>query len=75
MSEVARHAGVGIGTVSRVINDQPNVSAAMRQRVRESIEAVGYHVPRRRRTGQAGRAAYVGVLTVFFDEPSVYERC
>ncbi|MFN5650599.1 MAG: LacI family DNA-binding transcriptional regulator, partial [Actinomycetes bacterium] len=50
MSEVARHAGVGIGTVSRVITDQPNVSAAMRQRVRESIEAVGYHVPRRRRT-------------------------
>lgn len=75
MSEVARHAGVGIGTVSRVINDQPNVSAAMRQRVRESIEAVGYHVPRRRRPGGAGRAAYVGVLTVFFDEPSVYERC
>lgn len=75
MSEVARHAGVGIGTVSRVINDQPNVSAAMRQRVRESIEAVGYHMPRRRRPGGAGRPAYVGVLTVFFDEPSVYERC
>ena len=75
LSEVARHAGVGIGTVSRVINDQPNVSAAMRLRVRESIEAVGYRVPRRRSNGRSDRAAYIGVLTVFFNEPSVYERC
>ena len=75
MSEVARHAGVGIGTVSRVINDQPNVSEAMRRRVRESMDAVGYRAPRRRRAERSARAAYVGVLTVFFNEPSVYERC
>ena len=75
MSEVARHAGVGIGTVSRVINDQPNVSAAMRQRVRLSMDAVGYRMPKGRTGARAGRASYVGVLTVFFNEPSVYERC
>lgn len=75
LAAVAKHAGVGIGTVSRVVNDQPNVSPAMRKRVRESIDAVGYQMPRRRRQGASSRPAYVGVLTVFFDEPSVYERC
>jgi len=75
LSEVARHAGVGIGTVSRVINNQPNVSEGMRARVMESIAAVGYKMPRRRRPDPSTRASYIGVLTVFFDEPSVYERC
>ena len=75
LSAVAKHAGVGIGTVSRVINDQPNVSTEMRARVMESIAAVGYRMPRRRKPDPSTRAAYIGVLTVFFDEPSVYERC
>jgi DNA-binding LacI/PurR family transcriptional regulator len=75
LSAVAKHAGVGIGTVSRVINDQPNVSTEMRARVMESIAAVGYQMPRRRKPDPSTRAAYIGVLTVFFDEPSVYERC
>lgn len=75
LSAVAKHAGVGIGTVSRVINDQPNVSIEMRARVMESIAAVGYQMPRRRKPDPSTRAAYIGVLTVFFDEPSVYERC
>ena len=75
LSTVAKHAGVGIGTVSRVINDQPNVSTEMRARVMASITAVGYQMPRRRKPDPSTRAAYIGVLTVFFDEPSVYERC
>ena len=74
LAAVAKHAGVGIGTASRVINDQPNVSPEMRQRVLEAIEAVGYTPARKRRPDPAIRAAYIGVLTVFFDEPSVYER-
>ena len=74
LAAVAKHAGVGIGTASRVINDQPNVSPEMRRRVLESMEAVGYSPARKRRPDPSVRAAYIGVLTVFFDEPSVYER-
>lgn len=74
LAAVAKHAGVGIGTVSRVVNDQPNVSTEMRTRVMVSIAAVGYQMPRRRKPDPSTRAAYIGVLTVFFDEPSVYER-
>jgi DNA-binding LacI/PurR family transcriptional regulator len=42
ISDVARAAGVGIGTVSRVINRSPLVSKATRQRVQAAIERLGY---------------------------------
>src|SRR4051812_12248659 len=42
ISDVARAAGVGIGTVSRVINNSPLVSSATRDRVLLAIERLGY---------------------------------
>ena len=74
LADVAAHAGVGIGTVSRVLNDSPNVSAAMRDRVLESVRHVGYEPTRRKRPEQGDRPGYVGVLVTFFDEPSAYQR-
>lgn len=74
MSAVAAHARVGIGTVSRVVNDSPNVSPDTRQRVEAAMAAVGY-TPRRRRHGAIpGRASFIGVIATFFEEPSVYCR-
>ncbi len=40
--EVANRAGVAIGTVSRVINGHPSVSADRRQRVLDAIAELGY---------------------------------
>ncbi len=40
--EIARLAGVSVGTVSRVINNRPGVSPARLERVREAIAATGY---------------------------------
>ena len=41
LDEVAKYAGVSRSTVSRVINDHPNVSAATRARVEAAIEKCG----------------------------------
>ena len=40
--DVARHAKVGVGTVSRVLNDSPLVSDEARVRVRKTIDELGY---------------------------------
>ncbi len=42
--DVARRAGVAISSVSRVLNGNPNVTPALRQRVLEAVEALGYQV-------------------------------
>lgn len=42
MKEVAEGAGVALSSVSRVLNDHPDVSDEMRQRVLDSIAKLGY---------------------------------
>src|SRR6266852_5564913 len=40
--DVARVAGVGVGTISRVLNSSPQVSGEMRARVLEAIRRLGF---------------------------------
>ncbi len=42
MIDVARHAGVSIKTVSRVLNNEPHVQDALREKVRHSVSELGY---------------------------------
>ena len=42
IKHVAADAGVSLQTVSRVINDEPNVRPAMKERVQASIDKLGY---------------------------------
>ena len=42
IKDVAKHAGVGVGTVSRVINNEKAVGAKTRKKVLEAIDALGY---------------------------------
>ena len=42
ITDVARRAGVSTGTVSRVLADHPQISAATKQRIREICEEMGY---------------------------------
>ena len=42
ISDVAARAGVGAGTVSRVLNGSPRVSEATRTRVLATIHELGY---------------------------------
>ncbi|RVX42829.1 LacI family transcriptional regulator [Nonomuraea polychroma] len=52
MADVARHAGVSLKTVSRVVNQEPHVRASLQQRVHAAISALGY-----RRNEAAARLA------------------
>ncbi|GAA3191740.1 LacI family DNA-binding transcriptional regulator [Nonomuraea roseoviolacea] len=74
LEAVAARAGVGRGTVSRVINGSPNVSEKAREAVRQAIEELGY-VPNRaaralvtRRTDTVALVVSESELRVF-DEP------
>lgn len=60
--QVAQLAGVSHMTVSRVLNDHPNIREATRQRVQEAIEALGYRPSMTARALATQRSRRIGVL-------------
>ena len=74
IAKVARHAGVGVGTVSRVLNGSPAVSEDTRRRVLASIDALDYRPHPAARALSTGRTMAIGVVAPFFTQPSVVER-
>lgn len=56
--EVAAAAGVALKTVSRVLNDEPNVTAPVRERVMRAVEELGY-VPSMAARRMGGRRSYL----------------
>lgn len=60
--EVARLAGVGLGTVSRVLNNHPSVSTDAKQRVQEAIERLGYQPNLQARRLVKGRTETIGFV-------------
>src|SRR3954465_4842222 len=74
IAKVAQHAGVGVGTVSRVLNGSPAVSEGTRRRVLASIAALDYRPHPAARALSTGRTMAIGVVAPFFTQPSVVER-
>ena len=72
--DVARHAKVGVGTVSRVLNDSPLVSDEARVRVRKTIDELGFRPSSTARRLSLGRTQMIGVVAPFFTTRSVVER-
>ncbi|MDX3659098.1 LacI family DNA-binding transcriptional regulator [Streptomyces sp. ID05-26A] len=62
--DVARLAGVSQKTVSRVFNDEPYVSADVRQRVLDAAETLGYRLNNAARALASGRTRSIGVVTL-----------
>ena len=74
LEEVARLAGVSRSTVSRVVNDHPNVRAETKERVWEAIRKSGYQPNVVARSLVTNRTQIVGmvipeVVTKIFAEP------
>jgi LacI family transcriptional regulator len=64
---VAEAAGVAIKTVSRVLNNEPNVRPQTRERVLAAVKALNYH-PSISARGLAGRRSYV--IGLVYENPS-----
>jgi LacI family transcriptional regulator len=64
--DVARVAGVGIGTVSRVINNSANVKPGTRERVLSAIAQLDYRPNPIARSMISKRTGSIGVVVPFF---------
>ena len=69
IQDVARHAEVAVGTVSRVINESPGVKPATRKRVLDAIGELDYSPNLIARSMSSRRTDSVGVIVPFFTRP------
>lgn len=74
IADVAERAGVGIGTVSRVLNDSHQVRPDTRTRVLAAIDELGYRPSGAKRGVRNAAHGFIGVVVPYFDEPSVSVR-
>ncbi|MFJ2145093.1 substrate-binding domain-containing protein [Glutamicibacter sp. NPDC087831] len=64
MADVAALAGVSHQTVSRVLNDHPNVRAGTRDQVLGAIRQLGYRRNRAARALATSHSSTIGILTI-----------
>ena len=72
--DIAKQAGVSRSTVSRVVNDDPNVNENVRKRVREIIVTTGYQPHAAARSLASHRSWMIGLVlprtvSTFFTDP------
>jgi len=66
---VAARAGVGLKTVSRVVNSEPGVTPDTERRVQEAIEALGFRRNDSARVLRKGRTASIGLVLEDLADP------
>jgi LacI family transcriptional regulator len=69
MKDVAARAGVGLKTVSRVVNGEPGVTPDTERRVQEAIEALGFRRNDSARVLRKGRTASIGLVLEDLADP------
>lgn len=70
ITEVAKHAGVSLATVSRVMNDNPTVDPVLAERVRTSALELGYAASPLARSLVLGRTQTVAVVVPDLGNPT-----
>jgi LacI family transcriptional regulator len=68
--DVAKVAGVSIKTVSRVVNNEPNVRDSTRERVEDAIAMLKYRPDQSARNLASHRTHLIGLV---YDDPAAYE--
>lgn len=74
IADVAARAGVGVATVSRVLNGHASVRPATRERVLEAIRALNYRPSSVARSLSLQRTMVIGALLPWFTNPSAVQR-
>jgi LacI family transcriptional regulator/LacI family repressor for deo operon, udp, cdd, tsx, nupC, and nupG len=74
IADVAAQAGVGVATVSRVLNGSGKVSEDTRARVLDVIRALDYRPSSVARNLSLRRTSVIGVVVPFLTGPSAVER-
>lgn len=69
MKDVAARAGVGLKTVSRVVNGEPGVTPETERRVQEAIDALGFRRNDSARVLRKGRTASIGLVLEDLADP------
>jgi LacI family transcriptional regulator len=69
MKDVAARAGVGLKTVSRVVNEEPGVTEDTVRRVQSAIEALGFRRNDSARLLRKGRTASIGLVLEDLADP------
>jgi DNA-binding LacI/PurR family transcriptional regulator len=72
--DVAKRAGVGVATVSRVLNNSGLVSERARQAVMQAVNELNYVPNPTARRLSLGKTFTVAVIVPFFTRPSFVER-
>jgi DNA-binding LacI/PurR family transcriptional regulator len=72
--DVAKRAGVGVGTVSRVLNEHPSVRDGTRQKVLSAIDELDYTPNPIARRLSLGKTLSIAVIVPFFTRPAFIER-
>jgi LacI family transcriptional regulator len=70
MRDVARQAGVSLGTASNVLNNKGNVSAEVRSRVLSAVNVLGYKHPVRQTILSSVSLSVIGVIAKYDPEPA-----
>lgn len=71
--DVARRAGVSIGTVSRVVNNRDRVHPATRERVLKAIRELDYHANALARGLASQQTATLGLVIPQVNDPFFYQ--
>jgi LacI family transcriptional regulator len=69
MKEVAKLAGVSVATVSRVLNNKPNVSPELRSKVLEAVQELNYQRNRVARSLRVRTSQIIGLIISDIQNP------
>lgn len=74
IKDIAERAGVGLGTVSRVLNDNPRVSSETREKVLGAVRDLNYVPSLAARGLSMGKTQSLAVIAPFFTRSAFVER-